>query len=218
MNSNNDLSLKKQLQDYWDKVGLFSRVCFLINVLAYLYQISVTKDLVQYAICLGPIVDASQFYRIITSEFTHANPAHIVFNMAGLLAFGVEVEKTYGTAFYFVINIMLIIVSVILSMTFYVTMVFLVPPQYRGGPENLFQCGVGYSNVLFGIAMIFAYVGDPYQNFFGLCRFEKKYIPWFYMLAIYVTIPESSFIGHFCGLIAGLLIKFAGLYFFMPRY
>ncbi len=38
------------------------------------------------------------------------------------------------------------------------------------------------------------------------------------MLLIYLTIPNSSFIGHFCGILAGLLIKFAGLYVFMPRY
>ena len=35
---------------------------------------------------------------------------------------------------------------------------------------------------------------------------------------IYFTIPDSSFLGHFCGLIAGLMIKFAGIYAFMPRF
>jgi hypothetical protein len=52
----------------------------------------------------------------------------------------------------------------------------------------------------------------------GLCEFDKKYIPWLYMLVVYFTIPTSSFIGHFCGLIAGLLLKFTGLYVFLPRY
>ncbi len=114
------------------------------------------------AICLGPLQDAKQFYRIFTSEFTHANPAHIVFNMGGLLVFGVEVEKTYGSAFYFIINLMLMFVSVIISMIFFVLMVYVIPYEYRGGASNFFQCGVGYSNVLFGLAMVFSYVGDPY--------------------------------------------------------
>ena len=43
-------------------------------------------------------------------------------------------------------------------------------------------------------------------------------MPWLYMIAIYLTIPDSSFLGHFCGLIAGLLIKFAGVYVFMPSF
>ena len=58
--------------------------------------------------------------------------------MSGLLVFGVEVEKTYGTAFYMIINFMLMIVSVILSMIFFVTMTYLVPFEYRGGPSNMF--------------------------------------------------------------------------------
>ena len=85
------------------------------------------RDLGQYAICLGPVFEAKQFYRILTSEFTHGNPAHIIFNMSGLLIFGIDVEKTYGTAFYLLIHIMLMVISVLISMAFYVFMVFLVP-------------------------------------------------------------------------------------------
>jgi hypothetical protein len=66
--------------------------------------------------------------------------------------------------------------------------------------------------------MIFSYVGDPYVNILGMCRLDKKLVPWLYMLMIYFTIPDSSFLGHFCGLIAGLLIKFGGVYAVMPRY
>ncbi len=80
------------------------------------------------------------------------------------------------------------------------------------------QCGVGYSNILFGIVLVFAYKGDRYVNFFRLCKFEKKYVPWFYLLGIYLTVPESSLAGHFFGILAGLLIKFGGLYILLPRY
>lgn len=155
---------------------------------------------------------------MFTSEFTHGNPAHIIFNMSGLLLFGVEVEKTYGTAFYFVIHFALMLISTIMSLSFYAAMTYLVPMEYRGGPQNFYHCGVGYSNILFGIAMIFSFVGEPTQSFLGLCRIDKRYIPWFYMLLIYLTIPDSSFLGHLCGLLAGLMIKFGGLYYFLPRF
>ena len=155
---------------------------------------------------------------MISSEFTHANPAHIIFNMSGLLVFGVDVEKMYGTAYYMAINFALIAISTVLSLGFYALMAFCIPVIYRGGPQNFYNCGVGYSNVLFGLAMIFSYVGDPYVNLFGMCRQDKKLVPWLYMLMIYFTIPDSSFLGHFCGLLAGLLIKFGGINFFMPRF
>jgi hypothetical protein len=38
------------------------------------------------------------------------------------------------------------------------------------------------------------------------------------MLVIYATIPNSSFMGHFFGIVAGLLIKFGGLYVILPKY
>ena len=61
-------------------------------------------------------------------------------------------------------------------------------------------------------------MGEPYFNVFGMCRIDKKLMPWLYMLLIYFTIPDSSFLGHFCGLLAGLLIKFGGINFLMPRF
>lgn len=82
-------------------------------------------------------------------------------NMIGLLMFGIQVESTYGTSFYFIIHFMLMMVSTVMSLGFYVLMVYAIPIEYRGGPSNLYSCGVGYSNILFGIAMIFSYVGEP---------------------------------------------------------
>lgn len=139
-------------------------------------------------------------------------------NMSTLLSFGVSVEKMYGTAFYAMLHFWLMIISNSLTLAWSWFMVNVVPMKYHGGPDNYLQCGVGYSNILFGIVLVFAYKGDRYVNFFGLCKFEKKYVPWFYLLAIYLTIPESSLAGHFFGILAGLLIKFGGLYFLLPRY
>jgi len=139
-------------------------------------------------------------------------------NMSTLLAFGVEVEKTYGTAFYAMLNFWLMMVSVGLSLAFSLFMAYVVPVKYHGGSAHFVECGVGYSNILFGIVLVFAYKGDPYVNFFGLCKFEKKYVPWFYLLAIYLMIPNSSFTGHFFGILAGLFLKFGGLFILLPRF
>ena len=139
-------------------------------------------------------------------------------NMCGLLIFGVDVEHTYGTAFYLALHFIIALISSMLSMGFYLAMAYLVPISYRGGPQNFYHCGVGYSNVLFGTALVFSYVGERDFNLFNLWRCDKKLIPWLYVIVIYMTIPDSSFLGHFCGLIAGVLIKFGGFYVIMPRY
>ena len=138
--------------------------------------------------------------------------------MSGLLVFGVDVEKTYGTAFYTALHFGLMVISHTLYMTFSIIMINFIPISLRGGPDNYFTCTIGYSNVLFGLAMIFSFIGDGNVNFLGICYLEKKYVPWYYMLLIYVTIPNSSFLGHFCGIIAALLKKFCGLYILFPKY
>ena len=38
------------------------------------------------------------------------------------------------------------------------------------------------------------------------------------MILIFFTIENSSFIGHFLGIVTGLMIKFCGLYVIFPRY
>lgn len=125
-----------------------------------MYQLTTKAETLDSAICLAPVLDYNQFYRIFTSEFTHGNPAHILFNMCGLLVFGVEVEKTYGTAFYAMINFWLMMISNLMNLGFLMIMVYLVPEEYRGGKNNFFHCAVGYSNILFGLSIIFAYKGE----------------------------------------------------------
>jgi len=82
----------------------------------------------------------------------------------------------------------------------------------------MITCGIGYSNILFGIFLVFSFYGEPNINFLGLCYFEKKYLPWLYLIAIYATVPNSSLLGHLAGILAALLIKFCGFYIFLPRY
>jgi hypothetical protein len=54
--------------------------------------------------------------------------------MSGLLVFGVDVEKTYGTAFYLTLNIILALISTVMNLSFYLFMAYCVPISFRGGP------------------------------------------------------------------------------------
>lgn len=38
------------------------------------------------------------------------------------------------------------------------------------------------------------------------------------MIAIFVFVPNSSLAGHFCGILAGLALKFCGLHIFLPHF
>lgn len=135
-----------------------------------------------------------------------------------MLLFGVTVEKTYGTLFYLALSLAIIVLSNILTLAVYTVMTFYIPYQYRGGISNFYHCSNGYTNVVLGLAAVSSYIGEHNQSVFRLCEIDKKYIPWFYMLTIYFSIPESHFLGHSMGLMVGLMLKFAGLYTLLPRY
>jgi hypothetical protein len=67
------------------------------------------------------------------------------------------------------------------------------------------------------LGVVACYIGHPYVKVFGLCETDKKYLAWYYMLLVFMSIPKSAFFSHFIGLFAGLLIKFCGLYVLLPR-
>ena len=59
--------------------------------------------------------------------------------------------------------------------------------------------------------------GDRYQELFGIIKVKKIYVPWIMLLLIEVSIPDTSLIGHFSGMIAALLLRFCNFkYFFLP--
>lgn len=151
-----------------------------------------------------------QFYRIVTSEFTHGNLSHIIFNASTLIIFGVEVEKVYGTFFYATLHFWLMVLSQFFDIWFQFAMVYWVP-DFAGGRNlaYLSTCNVGYSNILFGVLMLFAFTGDTYTSYFGF-RFRKICVPALLLVLTSVAVPDSSFTGHLFGIIAALVVKFGG--------
>ena len=81
-------------------------------------------------------------------------------------------------------------------------------------------CGIGYSNILFGLMMVTASTtGEKHATYFG-CKVRKVYVPVLLLIFMKLTVPESSFSGHLFGIVAALVAKYAGLYSLgiMPHY
>ena len=66
-------------------------------------------------------------------------------------------------------------------------------------------CSVGYSNILFGIMVLEAYIGDPYRNCFGV-KIRKVWYPIILMILIQISVPEASLLGHLCGILSGFIL------------
>lgn len=128
------------------------------------------------------IVGANQYYRFVTAAFSHQGILHILFNMCALAVFSVQQENAYGTYFFTVVNIWLLILCSCIQLAYMHVRIFWMPISLGGGNlELLVSYSIGYSAVLFGLIMLICLTGDKHVNMYG-CKVRKILIPFGYLL------------------------------------
>lgn len=127
------------------------------------------------------LVDAGQWWRVVTSAFTHAGVVHLALNMLALLLFGSELERTIGKARYLTVYLVSALGGAAALQLF---------GEYLGGV-------VGASGAIYGLLGAFGVVlVKQKQDLRGLLT----------LLAINLVIsflPGVSLLGHLGGLVAG---------------
>ena len=112
----------------------------------------------EISLCPAAVIDAGQYYRLITSEITHGSPSHILFNMVTFMLWGTDLEEYYGTAFYASANMTLCPLSNFMNIGIEFFRAYYLPAKLLGlrvgGSKSLLECGIGYSNILFRIMML----------------------------------------------------------------
>lgn len=133
----------------------------------------------------------SEYYRLITSAFTHYSVIHFAFNMYALYVIGSQIESFYGKAKYLIIYLFSIITSGLLSLTF-----------ISGG-------SLGASGAIFGLFGSLIYFGYHYRLYLGNVL-RSQIIPILILnLALGFIIPGIDVAAHIGGLVGGTLISMA---------
>ncbi|CAM9458905.1 unnamed protein product, partial [Sphacelaria rigidula] len=70
------------------------------------------------------------------------------------------------------------------------------------GPMN--ACTVGFSGVLFALKYVAARRSPGVTEVYGF-QVHTRYATWLELLLIALLVPESSFLGHLCGIVAGIM-------------
>jgi membrane associated rhomboid family serine protease len=143
------------LREYWSLCGIFTRVLIATQVAVNVAQrVWFKNDVYEIAVAFGftlfNLLYKQEYYRIVTSEFTHYGVFPLVINMSAALMWGITAERRYGTIFYAFVNIWLALISQFFSFCIKYALVFLVP-EWLVKAELLLRISMGYSNVLFGI-------------------------------------------------------------------
>jgi rhomboid domain-containing protein 1 len=154
--------------------------------------------------CLHPskMLFRGQWARLLWAPFLHADEMHVYYNMASLLWKGAQLEPAYGTGAFLALNAELAAVSGLLYVAAAATLAPRVP--YLLGRGIMSQCAVGFSGVLFGLKVILNHNAAGWSSVFGV-SLPTKYAAWAELIVIQLITPNASFLGHLCGICAGLI-------------
>eukprot|EP00250_Pteridium_aquilinum_P033663 c6040_g1_i1 orf=344-1363(-) len=153
-------------------------------------------------VCLNPhmILKDWDVKRLFLSAFYHIDETHLVYNMLSLLWKGVHLEGSMGSAKFAGM------VAVLLGLSHSLIVVFAkglsVFGEYR---DPLYgHCAIGFSAVLFALKVVLNQNSPTYTNVYGV-RVPARYAAWAELILVQVFVPGTSFLGHLCGILAGLL-------------
>lgn len=135
----------------------------------------------------------SEYYRIITTAFTHYDIFHLLFNMYALYVIGSQIESFFGKKKYMIIYLFSIITSSLMSITFM--------------PNN--GASLGASGAIFGLFGSLIYFGYHYRLYLGTVL-RSQVIPLIIfnlLLGFMITGVDNA--AHIGGLIGGILISMA---------
>lgn len=169
----------------------------LVHVLIFLSSASLNL----FSIAAAPVLYQGQWYRLLSSSFTHGGIFHIGMNMMSLMQLGPSLEFKFGTLPYLFMTLWTIVTNGVL----YVSISWLAG-ALSGDESWLVHSGVGYSGVLFTLAMLESYHSAVQsRSVFGFFSVPAKVYPWILLALISLLLPNISFLGHLCGILSGLL-------------
>ncbi|XP_057490501.1 RHOMBOID-like protein 13 [Actinidia eriantha] len=157
-----------------------------------------------------------QYWRIITSAFSHISVLHLVFNMSALWSLGVVEQPGHmglGVKFYLHYTLVLVVLSGMLVLGAYHVLIQKFKLEYFRRVT-----AVGYSCVVFGWMTILS-VKQPSTKLelFGFLSLPISFAPFESLIFTSIIVPQASFVGHLSGIIVGYAIAW-GLIHGMNNY
>lgn len=165
-------------------------ICFALTYLMFSFQIPGLENFVLYSYKS----DYFQPYQLLSYMFLHSSSLHIIFNMLGLITFGPELEKRFGTIKFLKIYLLMGFVAGLFHM-------FLIPNPVLGA-----------SGAIWGIMMVYALFNpNTILHLYFLIPVKVKYlIGAFFSIELYLALVGSndgvSHIAHVGGALTGIII------------
>eukprot|EP00730_Choanoeca_flexa_P015668 TRINITY_DN7246_c0_g1_i1.p1 TRINITY_DN7246_c0_g1~~TRINITY_DN7246_c0_g1_i1.p1 ORF type:complete len:302 (+),score=38.76 TRINITY_DN7246_c0_g1_i1:122-1027(+) len=153
--------------------------------------------------CLMPaaIVEGHAYERLIWPIILHASDFHLYYNMVSWLHKGRTLEPRLGTERL----AGLVVFFGIASNVLYVAIAWALH-TFAGYSSSYVSCAVGFSAVLFSIKVVLQ-DSEPEGSVVPVMGMmvPTRWAYWAELGLIQLIAPQSSFLGHLCGILVGLL-------------
>ncbi|KAM7458473.1 hypothetical protein BLSTO_00770 [Blastocystis sp. subtype 1] len=164
------------------------------------------------AISAYAVIQQYEFYRIVTSAFTHLGLMHIVFNLMSFNSINRTLERKYGSVFMLYLILLFTVINGILYVLIFYLLSFLYYPLIA-------VSAAGFSGVIFSLLTVESYVVEADSlSVFGLFSVPRKWYAVVYLILMSVIMPGVSFTGHLCGVISGFLFVSGYLNWLLPMH
>ncbi|XP_024383795.1 rhomboid-like protein 14, mitochondrial isoform X1 [Physcomitrium patens] len=153
-------------------------------------------------VCLNPyfVIKDWDLKRLFLSAFYHVDETHLVYNMISLMWKGVQLEGSMGSQKFAGLLAVLLGLSSSLVVASSSLLAFL-----ADSPTSFYsECAVGFSGVLFALKVVLNYNSPSHTNVYGILV-PSRYAAWVELLVIQMFVPGTSFLGHLCGILAGVI-------------
>lgn len=184
--------------------GLIAAMCFV-----HFFPTSTDRALPQLQLsqiepnCVhaGDVWFGGEFRRLVTAAFVHVDDFHLYYNMVSLLWKGLHLENRMSTPKY-------LLMCAVLTVMSHGLIVLVAVGLWRIFDYGYYmnECAVGASAVIFALKTILNLQSDPNEvtilNGFAI---PTKYAVWAELILIQLLSRNTSFIGHLCGILAGLI-------------
>lgn len=153
--------------------------------------------------CLQPRrVLAGQLRRLWASSLVHVDEVHLLYNCFSFLYKGAMLEPIMGSASFLSL---LMYLSVLAHLIYVFCAV--AAERLKLPIKFMDSCVVGFSGVIFGLKVIlnsYPHLTPGSSNFFGI-RIPRRATHWSELILAKILIPNSSFLGHLSGILAGFV-------------
>lgn len=149
---------------------------------------------------------------MLWAPFLHADEYHLYYNLVSLLWKGAQLEPVLGSLYFLalVIELGLTSAGLYLGLAYFLagkgTGWFSMRRGFHRRRTNglLGSCAVGFSGILFGLKSILHHNAPGWTVVAGF-RLPIRYVAWVELVIAQLVSPEASFVGHLCGILAGLI-------------